>query len=124
MPGEPLTTIDHVSDEENVLTSEQNILVGAFITGAINLPEPGSYVFRMNSNDGIRIYLGGVQIWEDPDIHADRMSPPLEVVVEEPGWYEFKVDYYQKKGTSALQWFWTPPGASDEVIVPADALAH
>jgi hypothetical protein len=62
-------------------------------------------------------------LWEDPEIHADRMSPPLEIVIGQPGWYDFKVDYFQKKGTSALQLFWTPPDG-EEQIVPAAAFAH
>jgi hypothetical protein len=46
------------------------------------------------------------------------------VVIDVPGWYELWINYYQKKGTSALQLKWTPPGAGEEVLVPPDVLAH
>ena len=63
-------------------------------------------------------------LWEDPEIHFDRESDPLRVVVKEPGWHALKIDYYQKKGTSALQLLWTPPGSKKKTVVPAEALAH
>lgn len=123
VPGEPLTQIDHVSETAMVLTAEQSILVGARIRGLIHLTEVGSYSFRVNSNDGVRLTIGDEILWVDPFVHYDRMSPPLELVVENPGWYSLAVDYYQKKGSAALQLFWTPPGSS-ESIVPAEALAR
>ena len=42
---------------------------------------------------------------------------------DQAGWYELAVDYFQKKGTSALQLFWTPPGGS-QAPVPATQFAH
>lgn len=123
VPGEPIANLDQVTETENVLTSEQPILVGALIRGAIKFSEPGTYGFRVNSNDGVRLWIGDALLWEDPEVHYDRMSPPLKVVIDEAGWYDFKVDYFQKKGTAALQVLWTPPGG-DEVPVPAEAFGH
>lgn len=121
--GPPLPLLDHDTDDGNVLTSDAPMLVGALIRGAIRFPEAGTYTLRFVTNDGVRIWLGGVQIFEDPDIHADRSSPPLPVTIDSPGYYEFKIDYYQKKGTSALQAYWTPPGGT-EAVIPADAFSH
>jgi len=83
----------------------------------------GNHVPHLVTNDGARFWVGGVQIWEDPDIHFDRESDPLELVIGEPGWYELKIDYYQKKGTHALQLWWTLPGG-EKTVVPPEALGH
>lgn len=123
VPGEPIANLDHVSETDPVLTAEYPIMVGAKIRGLLNFKEPGTYGFRVNSNDGVRVWIGEGLLWEDPEVHFDRMSPPLEVSIDEAGWYDFKVDYFQKKGASALQVFWTPPGG-EEAPVPPEAFAH
>jgi len=131
--GEPipildqLSKIDPQSDEPvmgiNVLTSDRSMMVGAFIRGMIHFREAGNWTLYLVSNDGARMWVGGVELWEDPEIHYDRESDPLELVISEPGWYELKIDYYQKKGSAALQLLWTPPGG-EKAVVPAEALAH
>ncbi|MGA1696184.1 MAG: PA14 domain-containing protein [Arenicellales bacterium] len=122
--GEPLANIAHRTRDGNVLTANQAMLVGAHIRGIIHFDSVGTYVFRIESNDGVKAKIGGQQIWIDPEIHGNRWSPPLPVVIDAPGWYELWINYYQKKGTSALQLKWTPPGAAEEVLVPPDVLAH
>ena len=121
--GEPIANLDHVTETGAVLTAEYPIMVGAKIRGLLNLDQPGTYGFRVNSNDGVRVWIGDELLWEDPEVHFDRLSPPLEVTIQEGGWYDFKVDYFQKKGSSALQLFWTPPGG-EETVVPPEAFAH
>jgi len=122
--GEPLANIAHRTRDGNVLTANQAMLVGAHIRGIIHFDSVGTYVFRIESNDGVKAKIGGQQIWIDPEIHGNRWSPLLPVVIDVPGWYELWINYYQKKGTSALQLKWTPPGAGEEVLVPPDVLAH
>jgi len=46
------------------------------------------------------------------------------VVVDVPGWYELWINYYQKKGTSALQLVWTTPDSGEETHVPPSAFSH
>lgn len=131
-PGKPIPQLNQVTETDpatgedkilNVLTSDQSLMVGAFIRGLIHFEQNGTYVLHIVSNDGVRFWIGGVMLWEDPEIHFDRESDPLQLVISEPGWHEFKIDYYQKKGTSALQLWWTPPGG-EKVVVPPEALGH
>lgn len=122
-PGAPVLVIDHKTQDGNVLTDNQAMGVGAEIRGLIKFDKPGTYVLQMNSNDGARVTIAGQKILEDDGIHGDEMSDPAELAIEQPGWYEIAVDYFQRKGTSALQLFWTPPGGS-QGIVPAAQFAH
>jgi len=123
-PGAPIKMLDHDTNSGKVLTSKRSMGVGAEIRGMIQFPETGTYVLRVNSNDGVQVTLAGVLIHEDPYIHADSMSDPLEIAITQPGWYQLDIDYYQKKGTSALGIYWTVPNSETEVAVPESAYGH
>ena len=124
-PGEPLVNLDATPGRgEPVLTSGKPMGVGAFIRGFIKLDKPGTWTFLVNSNDGVEVVVGGEQIHIDPYKHSDAMSPPILFKVEEPGWYDFAVDYFQRKGTATLQLFWISPDGGAETIVPPEAFAH
>ena len=79
---------------------------------------------RIESNDGVKARIGDQQIWVDPEIHSNRWSPPIPLVIDAPGWYELWINYYQKKGTSALQLVWTVPESESETHVPPEVLTH
>lgn len=121
-PGKPIPNIDAFGDGE-MWDSGMKHLYGMRIEGAIKLPA-GSTLFAVSSNDGVRVLLGGVQILEDPDVHADRMTDPVEVKAASAGWYPLLIWYFQKKNTAGLQLLWQPPGAKDFQPVPPEALGH
>jgi len=121
--GEPLANLAHRTKTGDVLTADRPMGVGAKIRGMIHLAQTGVYTFKVESNDGVRLHIGGIKLWTDPEIHSNRWSRPLEYEVTEAGWYDFKIDYYQRKGTSALQLTWVPPAGSEETV-PAEAFSH
>ena len=125
-PGPVIERLNYAVGQGDVLTSGVDNGVGAEITGLIKLDKPGTYAFALNSNDGIRLWVGGEQIVDDPGVHADQFSPIGEVKVETPGWYPFKLLYFERKNTSTLQLHWRQPGTSVGTmpIVPAEAFGH
>lgn len=122
-PGTPIAMLDHKTNDGNVLTADRPMGVGAHIRGLIKFDAAGTYTLHVNANDGVLVTIAGLKVHEDDGIHGDQMSDPIAFVVEQPGWYEIAVDYFQKKGTSALQLFWTPPGGQ-QAPVPATQFAH
>jgi hypothetical protein len=122
--GEPLPNLDYQMGAGNVLTTTSADLVGAHITGFMDFPEAGTYELTVTSNDGVRVTLGGVMMFEDPEIHADTASPRLVVRIEEPGWYPLDILYYEKKGSAALKLHWKKPGESAFSVVPTTAFKH
>ena len=122
--GKPLDNIAHRTVDGKVLTAKRAMMVAAHIRGLIRFEVPGTYTFRIESNDGVKARIGDQQIWVDPEIHSNRWSPPIPLVIDAPGWYELWINYYQKKGTSALQLVWTIPGSESETHVPPEVLAH
>ena len=124
-PGEPLPNLNYRAGEDTVLTSESKEGVMAKITGFVHLDKPGLYGFTFESNDGVRLEIDGQLIVEDPDVHADRYSDVGSMEVVEPGWYPLAIQYFERKNTSTLRFFWNPPDVEGTMpLVPAEALAH
>lgn len=124
--GAPLPTLDYQGPEGSlVMTSTRRDTVGALINGFIKFPEPGTYVFKVMSNDGVSIDIGGRNIFEDGGVHTTDYSDGLPVKVDAPGWYPIHVKYFQKKGGYALGVYWrTPNGGGRYVTVPPEMYAH
>lgn len=120
----PVMQLDHPAGSTgNVLTAQSSEGVAADLKGFIKLDRPGVWTFRVLSNDGVRVTLGGKRILDDPDVHAERTADSAPVEIREPGWYDLRVQYFQRKGTWALTLYWQPPGGARQ-IVPATSLAH
>jgi len=126
-PGTVIPKIDWKVGKGIVLDSGYDDGVGVRISGLIRMETAGEYKFAFNSNDGFRLIVGGVEVVEDPDVHADRMSDIGSINIATPGWYPIKVIYFERKNTSTLQMFWRPAGAASSgsmPIVPPEVLAH
>lgn len=123
-PGEPIEALDWANSDQEVLTSEYAQGVGARITGFIKFPAAGTYVMTMNSNDGIRLTVGGKVIAEDPDVHKDRYSEYAHVEITEPGWYPLYLLYFQRKGTNTLELYWQKPGEEVFDYVPPESFGY
>jgi len=125
-PGPAITQLNYNVGQGEVLTSGKPEGVGAEISGLIHLDKPGTYAFAVQSNDGVRVEIGGLKVIEDPDVHTDRFSEIAQVEVAEPGWYPLNIVYFERKNTSTLELYWQPPdvAAGTMPLVPAEALAH
>lgn len=123
-PGTPLPQLNYQSGSGHVLTSDRSDGVGALIRGFIDFPAAGRWLMTAQSNDGVRVRLGGTVVIEDPNVHSDRFAPNAEVNIAQPGWYEIAVTYFERKSTATLQLYWQPPGKSEFEIVPAAAFSH
>jgi hypothetical protein len=119
-----LPNLDYAWGAGNVLGTTSSDLVGARIDGLILLDERGTYRLMVTSNDGVRLTVGGVALFEDPDIHSDRDSPPIPIEVTTPGWYPIDILYFEKKGTATLKLAWSPPDRAAFVPVPPAAFKH
>ncbi len=83
--GPPIPQLNYKVGQGNVLTSKFDNGVGAFIEGLINFPEAGTYVLKMQSNDGVKLEIGGKLIHLDPGVHVDTFSDPIPVKIDAAG---------------------------------------
>jgi hypothetical protein len=123
--GEPLPDLNYRRGEgQKVLTSKFPFFVGAHIQGFLRFAEPGLYTLTVISNDGVRFTLDDKMLHEDPDVHPDRESDPIEVSVARPGWVKLEIGYFQRKGSAALVLKWKGPKGGELAPVPAEFFAH
>lgn len=122
-PGKIVALLDH-KFEGNVYDSHEAKGVGVFFPGYLKMDRPGTYRFKAMANDGIQVHVNGELVVYDPAVHSDRFSEVGTVAITRPGWYSLTVKYFQRKGTARLTLYWQPPGASDFVVIPAEAYGH
>ncbi len=123
-PGEPIALLDNDVGHGVVLTSGRDTGVGAMIEGFIDFEQAGIYELTIASNDGVRVWIGDRYLYSDPGVHADRLSEPIPVRIDEPGWYPLSISYFERKGTSTLEMYWQAPGRDKLAYVPASAFVH
>jgi hypothetical protein len=122
--GPPVLSLDYAGVGGSVLTTKPTDFVLADMNGFLKFDQPGSYTFKVLSNDGVAIWLDGDEVFRDADVHGDRESAPFEVKVAAAGWHPVRVLYFERKGTSSLRVWWQPPGTGALVVVPASHYAH
>jgi len=121
--GEPLANVDYRGgDGKPVLNQRHKDFVAALITGYIYFSAPGTYMFKVRSNDGVRISIGGLTVHEDARPHPDRTSDPLPVKVSAAGWLPIEIVYFERKGGWSIELTWQDGG--DFSAVPASHFAH
>lgn len=124
--GEPIPNIKSKVGGGPVLTSGVADGVGAKITGLIRFDTPGTYSFVAQSNDGVRLTIGGAFVLEDPDVHVARYSKIAKLDIPQAGWYPFEMLYFERKNTSTIELYWKTPANpdADMAIVPPENFAH
>jgi hypothetical protein len=88
----------------------------ATFVGSLQIDTPGLYRFRINADDGVRLSLNG-------EVLGEALTPdrPNQIWAERelsPGRYPIRIDYFQRYGGSALEFFWQPPGESEQPVPP------
>ena len=123
--GKPIPYLNHhFGVEDMVFDSGVNRGIGIQMDGFIKFSESGKYGMVALSNDGIRIEICKKTILTDPNVHSDRLSPQAVIDISRPGWYPVMVQYFQRKGTAAIELQWKPPGKAEFSVIPAEAYTH
>ena len=86
-------------------------------TGSIEAPREGSYFFRVNADDGARLWLDGRVVGEG--LVPDRPNMVEVSVNLTAGRHPIRVDYFQRGGGKVLELWWTPPGGQHQVVPPS-----
>lgn len=122
--GGIIEALDWANTDGEVLTSGDRDGVCARMRGLFHFPKPGAYIMVMQSNDGVRLTIGGKVIVDDPDVHGDQFSQYATVKIAQAGWYKLFLIYFERKATSTVELYWQPPGAKEFTLVPASAYGH
>ena len=83
--------------------------------GRFYVSRPGTYGFRLLSDDGSRLFIDGRLTINNDGIHPPRSVPGKAMLKE--GWHEIVEDYFQgPREHIALQLFVTPPNGTETIF--------
>lgn len=91
------------------------------VTGNINIATAGTYQFRLTSDDGSRLRVGGQVV-----INHDGLHPPTAVtgsVQLGTGYHALRIDHFDNLYDQQITLEWQPPGAAGFVVVPNSVLS-
>ncbi len=87
------------------------------VTGRIDIDEEGSHAFRVFADDGVRVFIDGVEVVEDDVPHGPRYSNGSIDLA--PGSHEVEIRYFENRGKAALRLEMKGPGEADWSLVEA-----
>ncbi len=73
-------------------------------TGGLRCPRKGRFVVDVQSDDGVRLLLGGRPVVSDWRPHAPQTDAALCVL--EPGFYPIQIDFFEEGGGAYLRVAW------------------
>lgn len=86
-------------------------------TTNIVVPMDGSYSFKLNSDDGAKLYIDGKLVIDNDGQHAPTAKEATITLTA--GQHALSIDYFQgPRYQIALELYWKAPGASSYVYVP------
>ena len=83
--------------------------------GQVEAPVSGSYTFTTTSDDGVRLWVNGVQIINNWTDHAPTDNSGT-ITLTAGQKYLIKMEYYEKGGGAVAQLFWSYPGQSKQIV--------
>jgi hypothetical protein len=89
-------------------------------SGTLFVHEPGEYHFRLTSDDGGRLWLGGEAMVDLDGIHGMASGEGSAFLAK--GSHDVLVEYFNNDGGAGLLLEWRPPGRAKYGIVPRRAL--
>jgi hypothetical protein len=124
MKGEPVVQLNPQFGDGEVFGSGTSRGVAMSMKGYLLFPEQGRYQMQALSNDGVIVIIDDKLAISDPQQHSDQLSNLAHIEITAEGWVPVTVEYFQRKGTSALKLFWKMPGGEDFVPVPKENYGH
>jgi len=107
---------------ERILTADSSEYVVAFIEGFMRF-EAGTHELEFQSNDGLRVTLGGVQVYEHDGRHTCQTKGSVYITAPKTGWYPVKALFFNRKFTTCLDLSIRPAGGDWDFTSP-EMYAH
>ena len=91
-------------------------------TGTLTVPTSGTYRFQTNSDDGVRLWVGGTQRIDNWTDHSPTANTTSNITLTAGQRVAIVLEYYERGGGAVMQLRWRRPGQSTYVAIPAGNL--
>jgi len=108
LSGTPVYNAGGTDDLDNLVSNASNAVLGddgnnygVRVSTTLTVSNAGDYTFNVRSDDGIRLYVDGVEVVEDDSPHAPRDSDGT--INLSPGEHEIVIIYFERGGQNVLE---------------------
>lgn len=89
----------------------------ARFVGSLHIDRPGFYHFRIEADDGARLWLDHQVLGEGMiPLQPNRITALAKL---DPGDHPIQIDYFQHGGSTALEFYWAPPDQPETLVPPS-----
>ncbi|MDP6479953.1 MAG: DUF1080 domain-containing protein [Phycisphaerales bacterium] len=113
-----IDTIDLEGSRGDFLPFTDDFL--ALIDGSFLIEMPGEYAFRLSSDDGSQLWIGGSMVINHDGLHGAEAKTGVATLTT--GAHPFQVKFFEHLGGEKLLLEWRPPGATQFALVPKSAM--
>jgi hypothetical protein len=91
--------------------------------GRVQAPVNGNYYFRTVSDDGVRLWVNGVQRINNWTDHGATTNTSAAITLSGGQWYNVTLEYYERRGKAVMQLQWRTPGTTTYAAIPPAQLS-
>jgi hypothetical protein len=91
-------------------------------SGTVQAPSTGSYKFQTVSDDGVRLWVNGVQLINEWTLHSATTHTSTTINLVAGQRYVIKMEYYENQGDAVARLRWLTPGTESVIAIPANRL--
>ncbi|WP_375443746.1 PA14 domain-containing protein [uncultured Fibrella sp.] len=85
-------------------------------TGQVEAPVTGNYVFTTIADDGVRLWVNGVQAINDWNDHAPNTTNSASIALVAGQKYSIRIEYYENVVGAVARLRWTYPGQAQQTV--------
>jgi cytochrome c len=114
-----LPKFDNLSGGDFKELEENFALMGS---GYLKIDTAGTYTFHIWSDDGSKLFINEKEVINNDGIHGANYG---EVSISmTPGYYSFRLEYFQGAGGRFLSFNWKKPGGKDFEVISNFSIFH
>jgi YVTN family beta-propeller protein len=91
-------------------------------TGTVEASSSGEFQFQTSSDDGVRLWVNGVQVINNWTNHAATTNTSAVIALTGGSRYTIKMEYYENGGQAVARLRWRTPGTTAYVAIPASRM--
>jgi hypothetical protein len=85
-------------------------------TGQVEAPVTGSYTFSTVSDDGVRLWVNGVQVINNWTDHAPTLDNGAAITLTAGQKYDIRMEFFESAGGAVARLLWAYPGQAQQVV--------